>query len=288
MKVQRISPPRGFAILAGCIAALLAAVPTAGASPRARASVIPGPSSRVASLTDWGFTVGVRSSIGLCTGVVVGPIKVLTAAHCLDRPVAMQVIANRVSLGASGGETVGVQGFASAPRWSSAGFANDLAVLTLSAPTSAPPIRLATAQEDAAYTADRYALETAGFGMRNPFMWGKPKVGLLTASPALVSSAGCGPVYNPALMICDRGPRSQWIAISGRKRRSIQSAPCEGDSGGPLIARTPTGPVLIGLTEAGAQPTKSGRFYGVLCGLRGYNTIHTRLAPYLSFIVANL
>jgi Trypsin len=79
--------------------------------------------------------------------------------------------------------------------------------------------------------------------------------------------------------------------VGGEQRstaESVQSVPCSGDSGGPMVARTATGPVLVGILEAGASPTKSDRFYGVLCGLRGYNSIHTRAAAYLSFIQTNL
>ncbi len=284
-----------LALHAALIAALLGTVRTADASPVAEKSVIPGPSARTANLADWQFTVAVRLPRGLCTGVVVGPTKVLTAAHCLNAPGAMQVTANQISLWSGGGETLGVQAVASAPGWTNrglgltgGGFANDLAVLTLSAPTTAPPIRLASPAEDAAYTSINSGLEVAGYGVRNPFTRGKPKFGVLTTSPSFVRSNGCGRVYVPTTMICDTGPRSKWVAISGRKRRSVQSVPCSGDSGGPMVTRTPAGPVLVGIMEAGASQPRSGRFYGVLCGLRGYNTIHTRVAAYLSFIQSNL
>jgi secreted trypsin-like serine protease len=286
---------RWLVLHAALTAALFGAVHTAGAR-LAHKSVIPGPSARTANPADWQFTVAVRSARSLCTGVVVGPTKVLTAAHCLNAPGGMQVIANQISLWSGGGGTLGVQGFATAPGWTNRGlgltrrgFASDLAVLTLSAPTTAPPIRLASPEEDAAYTGTNSRLEVAGYGVRNPFRWGKPKFGVLTASPAFVRGNGCGRVYAPATMICDSGPRSKWVVSSGRKRRSVQSVPCSGDSGGPMVARTSGGPVLVGITEAAASPTKSGsRFYGVLCGLHGYNSIHTRVAAYLAFIQANL
>jgi secreted trypsin-like serine protease len=286
---------RWLALYAAVFAALFGAVAKAGASSLAHKSVIPGPFARTANLAEWQFTVAVRSPRGLCTGVVVGPTKVLTAAHCLSAPRAMSVLANQVSLWSAGGETLGVQGVATAPDWTDRGlglarrgFENDLAVLTLSAATTAPPIRLATPDEDAAYTGINSRLEVAGYGVRNPFKWGKPKFGVLTASSAFVTGNGCSRVYVPATMICDAGPRSKWVVSSGRKRRSVQSVPCSGDSGGPMVARTAAGPVLVGIMEAAASPRKSGRFYGVLCGLRGYNSIHTRVAVYLSFVQENL
>src|SRR5262245_57967540 len=166
--------------------ALCWAAHPAEAGPLAHRSVIPGPSAHTASLADWGFTVAVHPDGGLCTGVVIAPTKVLTAAHCLARPSAMHVIANRVSLAAPGRDVLAVSRFTTAPGWTGSGFASDLAVLNLSTPTTAPPIRLPTSGEDAEYAHAGSALETAGFGMRNPLAWGKPKLGVLTAAPAFV------------------------------------------------------------------------------------------------------
>ena len=269
------------------VAAFLGAAQAASARPVAHTSVIPGKSTHVASLANWGFTVAVRTPEGDCTGVVISPTKVLTAAHCLYSPAsAMYVLANQTTFWSGGGERIAVQRFATAPGFAG-GFVNDLAVLTLSTPTRAPAIQLATPAMDAAYTHLNASLEVAGFGVRNPFYRGKQKFGVLISGPAFVRWNGCGRDYVGTVMICDTGPRSKWVVISGGKVRAIQSVPCFGDSGGPLVARTTAGPVLVGVDEASSLQ-KYGRFRGVLCGLHSYNTIHTRIAPFLPFINASL
>jgi secreted trypsin-like serine protease len=71
-------------------------------------------------------------------------------------------------------------------------------------------------------------------------------------------------------------------------RRKIVKTICEGDSGGPLIARTPEGPRLIGITEASSSPTKRNPFSFVACGLKGFPSLHTRVFNFTGFIQANL
>ena len=72
---------------------------------------------------------------------------------------------------------------------------NDLAVLMLNAPTTATPIALASAADDAAYTPVGNPLSIAGFGRRNPSKYGKRKFGVLTATTTFSTSA-CGRAYS--------------------------------------------------------------------------------------------
>jgi secreted trypsin-like serine protease len=168
------------------------------------------------------------------------------------------------------------------------GLGNDLAVLTLSEPTSAPPIELATPEQDKAYTRPGTVLSVAGFGRRNPSVRGKPRVGLLTT--AQVFAHGYCPL--PTWAICNAGGRSGLVAvrkIKGRvKKRSVNKVVCSGDSGGPLVANTPEGPRLVGVAEAGSRPSRRSAFGFVRCGLKGYPSIHTRVTEYLDFLEPNL
>src|SRR3954452_2846120 len=213
----------GAAVL--CATALIAAL-SAGigdASPRAGKSVIGG---TPASIDQWNFVAAVLTPTTLCTGTVISPTRVLTAGHCVGNPLTMTVRTKSTSAFA-GGETLGVSAVAFAPGFNHT-FENDLAILTLKTPTTATPIALADAAEDAAYTQAGAPLSEAGFGNRNPLIIGKQKIGLLTATN--VSARFC-PL--PPWAICDAGRRvgTAFRRIKHKvKRRQVRASVCSGDS----------------------------------------------------------
>lgn len=268
-----------LAVMAAGLIALACAGSAAGKRPRAKESVVGG---TPASLTEWGFTASVLTPHTLCTGSVISPTKVLTASHCVASPSTMTVRTNSTSAFA-GGDVHFVNAATTNPQWNH-GFIGDVAVLTLRTPTSAPPIQLASATEDASLTGPGAALSVAGFGARNPAPQRKPKIGLLTA--ARVSVHGFCPL--PTSLICDAGGKSGLIAVRKIKhkvrKRPIQRTVCSGDSGGPMVAATPLGLRQVGIAEATAAPPKRSAFGFVWCGLKGYPAIHTRVASWLSFI----
>jgi secreted trypsin-like serine protease len=279
--VMRIRAARLGAVALGVTAMLgIAAGPANAKAPRARASVIGG---RVANLQDWGFTAAVLTPDTLCTGVVLSPTKVLTTAHCLGGLSTMIVRTNSTSAFA-GGQSSGVASAAIAPGYAHS-FQNDLAVLTLTAPTTAPPIQLADAAEDATYTQPGAPLQIAGFGNRNPIL-GRQKIGLLTATDVRVHRCPL-----PSWAICDSGGRAGAVLRRLRGhiiKRKVKKTVCSGDSGGPLVARTPNGAKLIGIAEASSGPRKPNPFFFVICGLKGFPSLHSRVESYLSFIQGNL
>jgi secreted trypsin-like serine protease len=267
------------------LALLLAVAATAIASPMeadaatAHESIIGG---QFASPPSWGFTVAMYTRRGLCSGVVISPTRVLTAAHCvLDLPGA--TIRANSPYAYSGGETRSVVGATIEPGYN--GRQNDLAVLVLDAPTTAPPITLASPADDAAYSPVGNALSVAGFGRRNPAAFGRPKVGVLTAT-TVFSAPDCGRLVSLATEMCDQGLRRVATAFSGRKRRAVVADTCAGDSGGPLVANTAAGPRLLGVLSGGLH--RLGRFSFVLCGLAGSPSVHERIAPQLGFIQSQL
>lgn len=268
-----------------CATGLVASVAggsVAAKAPRARASVIGG---TPASLSDWGFTAAVLTPHTLCTGSVISPTKVLTAAHCVASPPTMTVRTNS-NLAFAGGDVHAVSAAAINPDWTR-GFIGDVAVLTLSTPTSAPAIQLASTTEDSALTRPGTVVSVAGFGARNPAPRRKPRIGLLMQ--ANVSVRGFCPL--PTSVMCDAGGKSGLIAIAkiGRKirKRPVQRTVCAGDSGGPMVAASPAGLRQIGIAEATAAPPKRSAFGFVWCGLKGFPAIHTRVASWLSFIQAS-
>ena len=262
-----------------CAGAFLVPAGPANAAPLARASVIGG---SPASLQEWGFTAAITTPHTLCTGSVISPTKILTAAHCADSPSGTLVRTN--STWAFGfGELSAVTSAAIAPGYH--GLYADVAVLTLLTPTSAPPIQLASAAESNAYTRPGAQLAVAGFGERNPLIAGKSRFGVLSA--VNVSARRC---FAPRWVICDSGKRA---GVASRRyqghrvRRPVTRAICQGDSGGPLVARTPAGPRLVGIAEASTSPPKRTPFFFVRCGLKGFPSFHTRASRFIDFIAAN-
>jgi secreted trypsin-like serine protease len=260
---------------------LLALAAGAGAKTLAKKSVVGG---TPASLSSWGFAASVLTPHTLCTGSVISPTKVLTAAHCVANPATMTVRTNSTS-SFVGGDTHGVSSAAINPSWAR-GFIADLAVLTLKTPTTAPPVRLVTPAEDPSLTQPGTFVSVAGFGARNPSprKGENPRIGVLTQ--ATVNFKAFCPL--PVSLMCDSGGKSGLVAFRKVKRkvhrRPIQRTVCSGDSGGPMIAQSASGPVLVGVAEATSSPPKHSAFGFVWCGLKGYPAIHTRVASWLSFI----
>jgi trypsin len=229
-----------------------------------------------ASLADFGFTVAVlQDGEFICSGSVISPTKVLTAAHCVTVEASrLAVIAGRTSLNGTGGEVLPVSGATRHPN-SNITFRNDLAVLALGTPTAQPPIKLATADEDAATTALGSTMTVAGFGRRNVFGFGKPRVGSLYAAN-LFSRPGCKKYqgrFFPAEMICANGRPFQRVF-----RLKLMRTACPGDSGGPLIANTPSGPRQVGVVSFGVSTPF------ILCGEKGFPGVFSRVSFFQPFL----
>jgi trypsin len=260
------------------VAAALACVPPAAARaahapvPRVIGGSAPGPSA--------GYVVALlRDGRFFCSGSVIAPTSVLTAAHCLTGtdPHAITVLAGKTNIGDTvSGETIPVTAGVASPDFGVAPI-HDLAVLTLERPTSAPPIQLATAAEDAVATVTGARLTVLGFGRRNPVSSGHPRVGRLRSLAETVRGTcprSYGIAFLPEAGICAGGARIR-SARAGKIHRGV----CGGDSGGPLVAESPAGPRLVGVVSVGL------RNHALLCGLKGAD-LFQRVAPELGFIGA--
>jgi trypsin len=253
----------------------------ADGSARAQASVTGG---HIANPAAWGFAVAVLEGGRLvCSGSVIAPTKVVTAAHCVrGDPAQLAVVANRPILrNPAVGEVIGVAAAAVHPDFPLTQ-RHDLAVLTLTHATTARAIALPSPAEPVDTSlAPGSVLPIAGFGRRNPIAFGKPLSGALFATSVRVrnSCIRYGPVFSAASMICALGrPIGRLV---------LNRSACFGDSGGPMVLNTPLGPRLVGVSSYVISVVR-GRYRGALCGFRKVPAVWARVADGLGFLQASL
>ena len=215
------------------------------------------------------WTVFVQQVAGsarfLCTGSVVDPSHILTAAHCLYDEAGTQAQPPQLSIraGVSNFTTPlptdleqdrPVNSFRVHPGyvWSSRPTPDDVAVLALASPldvSGAAVQTIALPSAGMAYPSGA-AVGLAGFGRQNPTISSSGPLDWMTAtieSQGVCSTSGGGFIDNNGILVCATSP---------------SSAVCSGDSGSGLVTTTGT-PVLIGVVSAGAAtcgPNTHGLF----------------------------
>lgn len=249
---RRLAGAAFFAVIAMALSLPAIAPASSGG---AQASIINGRTAAIAEFPSLAFIVRSEGNSALsCTGTVISPRLVLTAAHCiedLDRggiapPSRFTVVTGLANpYRSTPAERLAVSATHVFPGYNPGTGAGDAGLLVLAAPTPAPPIALATAA-DAPLYAEGLTVAVAGWGL-NSF---KPRSSLQTlqATTGVVQSpATCKaktrryePAYSPAAQMCTSSPPG------------LRTGGCFGDSGGPAIAyRADGSAVELGVVSTG-------------------------------------
>jgi Trypsin len=184
-----------------------------------------------------------------CTGSVIAPTIILTAAHCafnLTTGAALSASAFSVVTGQTNVPTIpapppNVTAVHVYPYYNAATFQGDAAILVLATPTAAPAIALATAASGALYAAGQ-PVSYAGWGETVADVSSSTPSQLQSGNAGILANATCAAAvaFHPGFTLCVAGP-------------NYVPAVCHGDSGGPLVVSSAAGVVQIGITSYGSK-----------------------------------
>ncbi|MGE5336148.1 MAG: S1 family peptidase [Nitrososphaerota archaeon] len=243
-----------LAALACALIALL--LPTAAAAtPGATASIVGG---RAVSIEEFPSLVYIEAHEGkhhgfACTGTVVAPRIVLTAAHCVESievgkitPASRYATATGIAdPGQAGPENVfHVVATHVFPGFDPGLLHGDAAILVLDRPTAAPPLSLAGAADAALYAGGAEA-QLTGWGLTRAGAK-QPPDNLQATTMVVKTPSACK--RETSLFYKPFFPAAQTCVLAATRA----SGGCFGDSGGPAIGTRADGtPVELGITSTG-------------------------------------
>jgi secreted trypsin-like serine protease len=244
------------ALVCGALLALLLLLPaSASARGGATASIIGGSGATIEEFPSLAYIEAREGKSGFaCTGTVVAPKVILTAAHCIEDlergsftsagnyAVATGTTAPGKALRENVFRVVETHVF---PGFDPGNLRGDAGILVLDRPTAAPPIALAGPADAALYEGGA-TVRLAGWGLTRANANDGPD-GLRATSMVVQAPSFCKQktrryynVYSATAQLCT-------LDVPGKK-----SGGCFGDSGGPAIGQRADGtPVEVGIISTG-------------------------------------
>jgi trypsin len=242
----------------GLLVASLALAAPAMASGEARASIVGG---TTAATEEWPWAAFILAADAKgegfsCTGTVIAPTLILTAAHCIQdivtgkkTPVGQYVVVTGSSdvRDPALRQVSRVSRSIAYPNFNRFKVHGDAGLLVLATPTTAPAVALAS-PTDAVLFAANTPTWIAGWGLSGP-------LNKLKRTPVLRRGA----TYVQPRLYCRNHARAYYPFFNYSSQLCTITPPgfsigtCHGDSGGPALAFREDGtPVQIGITSLGA------------------------------------
>ncbi len=209
-------------------------------------------------------------SMPFCTGTLVAPTWVITAAHCIwdDTIGSISPYLNSLKVSTTSGfsgansSSSQIRSAVAHPSYTNWRSGFDIALLKVDDVFGGSFATIASNDEVRSYSDTFSSVIATGFG--NTTDSGNPSPVALQTSLTLLPSNICGTWHSSELLSMS----STILCASG----SSNSATCNGDSGGPLFLNTPNGRRLIGAVSFGSTPCSSSR------------TRYTNLVSFVSFM----
>ena len=258
-------------LFAALAALVLLCVPAAASAAPTLAPRVIGGSAVSIEQSPWQVLIVMRG-VSQCSGSLVSPTVVVTAAHCLAGITATDL---RVWSGISktsertSAQESPVANAVAHPSFDARTFANDIGVITLAKPIDllgkVRTIALPFGMDALVWPANGTPATVSGWGVTVP-SGGATSDQLMRADLLVLAGPGqpCGqygPDLDPVQDICAGTPAGNIDA-------------CQGDSGGPLVTQG-VAPILTGLVSSGNQ-----------CAKAGYPGLYSRITTFLPWLSA--
>ncbi|KAJ2856508.1 phospholipid transporting ATPase [Coemansia erecta] len=221
--------------------------------------------------------------INICTGSLITPNVVMTAAHCTYASSFFQYSADDFQVGfthTTPDQSVAYKGYAAKkvvvhPNFSKTNLRNDIALLILN-----ETIPESVAVPEKLYSGDFYLdtpLRAAGFGVTDPHSKSQLAAQLMQVDLSVGHTVDClenVSWYNRTYMLCTDSTEGGHDT-------------CSADSGGPLATAIDNGngTAIIGITSFGAANEENPEG---LCGQKGSPGFYTRVANYIPWIASTI